>query len=291
MIKKIAIILISGLIFNIFSTQALALTNTNTIDNTPELTEMFPNFEQSLVEYTNGNKIADKETFVKITILNDDSTETKKIRGLDENGQAISYKSEISTEKEYLLEGNIPNLRANGTEHGNITNQNRWIKLTLQVYEGKTKNQYMAYSFYEWLTQPVFNFVDAHGINFNGMAISNHAPIQTQYMYHSYVDHTIKYKNPPTISNEKGVASKVDLLTMNCQNVHKPINNGMLQVPLSFFQYSPGSLHTGNVFTSYVHAEVNINPGSISLGSDGLPSIAFGSEDRFELGKAVVVKN
>ncbi|MGL5354426.1 MAG: hypothetical protein ACRDA5_14085 [Clostridium sp.] len=291
MFKKMASILLATLLINSISIQAFASESLKKNDDSPKFTEEFPNYKKSLKESTNGVKLADEETFVKITIMNNNTSEPNLKKGLDENGETVSFKSEISTKEQYLLEQNQLNSRANGDLHGDINNQNRWMRLTLQVFEGKTKNQYMAYSFFEWLTKPIYTFTDAHGINFTGMAIGNHDSIRAEYRWHDFNTHTMKVEQSPVISNHLGVASKVDIRAMNCSRTCTPMNMGMLQVPLSYLQYTPGSEHVGNVFTSYVHAQVNINPGSISLGFDGKPQIGLSLEDRFELGKAVIVKN
>lgn len=289
MVKKFTSILMGVLLLILLPVKTFAIESKVSPRN--YWVNLFPEFQESLDKYTNGcnNAIAEDDKFIKLTQVDDtlrDSSNVKK--GLDENGQVIYYKSEISTEYEYILQKNKPNLLGDGHEHGNVSNKNSWIRLNMQVYEGKTKNEYMAFSFYEWLTRPFFTFTDAHGVNFNHMVISEHAPIESLYRYRSPHDHNIYDDYPPIITNEKGVAAKPDILSYS-GTIHNSVNMGMLQVPLSFPQYTPGSQHKGNVFTSYVHSE--ISPGNISLGADGKPSIEFGAEDRFELGKAIIVSD
>ncbi len=180
------------------------------------------------------------------------------------------YISEEFSYDEYIQE--VQNEKKSARGIGNYVEQqnSRWMNLYMSiVYYGD--GIYSATSYFDWKTNPLFMFTDAHGINVSPeFNIITDAP--GNYSEYVYVDafNNLIYKNTTNtmIFNSFGSVSEVDL---KWEPVQGPLNDhyGKHQV---VFEWSNTGGISGNVYNTYLHKEV---AGGISIDSSGKPSFGI----------------
>lgn len=189
------------------------------------------------------------------------------------NARAVStekkYTSEEFTYEEYLKEKQEMQIKSRSI--GNFVQpESRWMNLYMAVlYYGD--GIYSASSYFDWKTNPLFMFTDAHGINVSPeFNIVTDAP--GNYSDYVYTDafNNKTYKNTTSTMkfNSFGSVSAVDL---KWEPVQGPLNDhyGKHQV---VFEWSNSGGRSGNVYNTYLHKEV---AGGISLDSSGKPSFGI----------------
>lgn len=193
------------------------------------------------------------------------------------------YTSEEFTYQEYLKEKQEMQIKSRSI--GNfVQRESKWMNLYMAVlYYGD--GIYSASSYFDWKTNPLFMFTDAHGINVSPeFNIVTDAPGNySDYVYTDAFNNKI-YKNTTSTMkfNSFGSVSDVDL---KWEPVQGPLNDhyGKHQV---VFEWSNSGGRSGNVYNTYLHKEV---AGGISLDSSGKPSFGINiSSD--EHGGAITIR-
>ena len=196
----------------------------------------------------------------------------------------MEYTSEEFTYEEYLKEKQEMPIKSRSI--GNFVQpESRWMNLYMAVlYYGD--GIYSASSYFDWKTNPLFMFTDAHGINVSPeFNIVTDAPGNySDYVYTDAFNNKI-YKNTTSTMkfNSFGSVSAVDL---KWEPVQGPLNDHYSKHQV-VFEWSNSGGRSGNVYNTYLHKEV---AGGISLDSSGKPSFGINIASDEHSGAITIIK-
>lgn len=204
--------------------------------------------------------------------LNNSKTENNSIKEVDD-----SYVSIKRSKNDYLNKTmNESKAITRGVIGDNTSRSTSWIKLTLSLYQN-SNDKFSVYSFWEWLTVPVFTRTDINNIYFS----SNVTTVPgTQVGYYEawkkdwggVIVGTPYSESTPAIYHPKGVAQKMNLLTMSDKQWHR----GYLGTNVTF---RTSQRQIGDIYTEYIHTQIKLS--SVGFSSSGAVSVGAGwGEDR-----------
>lgn len=226
----------------------------------------FPDFDKYLNENPKDKLVGQDELYIKFTLK--EGSNDKNVRSLTE----VDYIQESYTPEEYELE--MTKERANIGSCNPVNPEPYWLKLDLQVYkETNSGNRFMACSFWEWKTTPIFAFTDLNGIYVSEGGIIPDAtsvnPMVSKYIQQIDNSYMKYYTNKlDTDPHSKGMMGIIDI---NNGSEIQPVTKhmGMTQTPVERIDAVAKMI----ISSSYIHKQVVL--GLPSFDSEGKPSFGL----------------
>lgn len=269
MVKRI--LSLATCFFMLFTVSASAVTTNNSrgvkeiqSDNIEYWRSKFPKLDTYLNQNPESKLVGEDEIYIKYTLKDDTKHNAKVLTELD-------YNQEVYTREQYELE--MSKERVNIGPSIPVDSEPYWLRLDLQVYH-ESGNKFMAYSFWEWKTKPVFLFTDLNGIYVSEGAVVDEdiAPNVMASQYAQLIsDEYMKYTDNE-IDVEKNSKGMMGIIDINGGSEVAPVtaHMGMTQTPISRINTSVTSIF---VYTSYIHKQIAV--GSPSFDSQGKPSFGL----------------
>ena len=275
-IKKLFKPLLSGLLvalmivpINVFAATSLVEQAINE-PATKELISIFPNFQKSLYEHTNGKLVSANEVYYKYT-----PKATANIKKVYTNESDIKKDFEIQEYTKQQYEKQILNPILKSSIGGQEEVPCSWLSVNLQVYNSKYSNEYLAYGFYSWKTQPFFQFTDAIGISLTSGLIVTDDTNKDSTRHAEYNYETLKQEDTNItlpVEIQDGAANGVMARVPLGNGAWSSYNNMMISTGV---RYSGSGTNAGWISANYLHKEIGI--GAINMDAAGVPSVSAGT--------------
>lgn len=241
--------------------------------------ENFESFDKLLNDGTLGELVGSTDMYIKYTPKDENQKVDVKTATKDDFVSEVftknEYEKEILQEKmttTYSRRSTIGDFRTNGTCS--------WLRLSMTIYEKpRQEGCYIATTFWEWLTSPVFRLKDLNGIYVSSeLAIDQQNSQEYQAEFRYRVNGEIWQRETPTVkTSQYGNGAAVEFNLPGSDIMQFDSFRGMLNVPIKFS--NSGSI-CGSVYTNYIHSLVSV--GSLSFDKNGLSSFGFGiKQDEF----------
>jgi hypothetical protein len=267
MFKKTISVLLSLLLTSSLVVSGIENTDTPEVQvSTNYWMDRFSVFEERVDNNQLGELVSSSEMYVKLTPTKEINVETN-----------ANYETEVLSKTDYIMESIVkPNELGIGTfsyigdfePNGSCS----WLRLDLQVYETGQDGKYQAYSFWEWLTDPIFRLTDVGGIHVSSEMIIGNGYRDSQFTYRETHSDTWWDEFPyVTVSQYgNGAAAKFNL-PGDSELFNHDSFMGMIGVPVEF---SNASSTSGRIFTMYGHLHLALG-GELSFDTKGKPSIGI----------------